>query len=156
MTKRPARMPTVETVQQWIRDDHDGFAARYERARRIGCATVVDQIFETADLALDSLVTPGAIDREYICGALLRIEQRCVSLAELLPGIDDVQPAAKLDNSSQGPIDIGAGSTDHRLDQMQGGRRFRCANPRDATFFLVHQKNGPPKRAVFLIQSRSS
>src|SRR5277367_5884477 len=102
MTKRPAQMPTMETLQQWIRDDHDGFAARYEWARRIGCWANVDQIFEIAHLALDALMTRRPIDREYIGEALLRIEERCVSLAELLSGIDDDQPAGKPDKDSEG------------------------------------------------------
>jgi hypothetical protein len=100
MTKRPDPMPTLETLKQWIRDDHDGFAGRFHRARRIGNANAAAEIFEIVDGILEALTARKAPVRNHIERALLRIEELCLPIMELVPGIDD-EPPVKGDEHSR-------------------------------------------------------
>jgi hypothetical protein len=97
-------MPAAQTVRRWVFDDHEGFAARYLRARQIGAVAMAHQAYEIADDALDAWTrqqgnrggAAAARDRELIGRSLLRIEARCWLLAKLLPGIcgDRTTPAS--------------------------------------------------------------
>jgi hypothetical protein len=93
MTKRPDQIPTVEIVVQWVKQDIDGFAARFHHARRIGFARCGGEIFEIANGALDDLMSGDAPSRDEIAHALLRIMKLCGPLTEIVPGLDDVMPA---------------------------------------------------------------
>jgi hypothetical protein len=42
-------MPTRKTVQSWVSEDREGFAARYRSARELGCDAIFDEILEIAD-----------------------------------------------------------------------------------------------------------
>jgi hypothetical protein len=42
-------LPTSRTVHSWVAEDRKGFAARYSRAREIGCHTLADEILAIAD-----------------------------------------------------------------------------------------------------------
>jgi len=93
MTKRPLEMPTLGTIVQWVLDDHDGFAARFHQARRLGSAKNASEIFEIAEGALAALMTPGAPNPDDIARSLLAIQELCGPIMELIPGIDDDPPA---------------------------------------------------------------
>src|SRR5258708_5428643 len=42
-------MPHVRSVQNWLAEDRNGFAARYKKAREIGCDIMADDIVDIAD-----------------------------------------------------------------------------------------------------------
>src|SRR5204862_2534239 len=46
---RDPDMPAVGSVQAWLAEDRNGFAARYRRAREIGCDIVADEMVDIAD-----------------------------------------------------------------------------------------------------------
>jgi|SRR5579872_4443994 len=46
---RCSGMPPESTVRQWVRDDRDGFAARYREARALLVERWADEIIEIAD-----------------------------------------------------------------------------------------------------------
>jgi hypothetical protein len=50
-----AGMPSARTVQGWVNDDQDGFAAAYRRAREAGLGHPPGYAAETADRILDEL-----------------------------------------------------------------------------------------------------
>lgn len=81
-------MPSRQAVQDWVTRDLDGFAERYETARRNGCWTWVDETIEIADDGSQDYVDQDGrqvfvaenvnrsrlrIDtRKWICSAVLR------------------------------------------------------------------------------------
>ena len=46
---RDPDMPHLRSVHKWLAEDRDGFAARYRRAREIGCETMADDMVDIAD-----------------------------------------------------------------------------------------------------------
>jgi hypothetical protein len=97
-------MPTSRTVQTWVSEDREGFAARYHRAREIGCHTVADEILEIADDSRHDWVLrrteagrpDGPVevifDHERIRRDRLRIDARRWLLSHLLPGTYGKRP----------------------------------------------------------------
>jgi terminase small subunit-like protein len=90
---RDPDMPHVRSVQSWLAEDRDGFAARYKRAREIGCDIVADDIVDIADdRSGDWIVrthrdgtTEAILDSERIRRAQLRIKARHWRLSKMLP-----------------------------------------------------------------------
>src|SRR5438270_152075 len=42
-------MPCQNTVRQWVQRNEDGFAARYEEARKIGGQIMIDELLQIGD-----------------------------------------------------------------------------------------------------------
>ena len=53
-------MPPITTVYAWVKQDYQGFAARYKLAREIGYHVMVDEIIDIADEAIFPERVPGA------------------------------------------------------------------------------------------------
>ncbi|WEQ51199.1 hypothetical protein LV478_11725 [Komagataeibacter oboediens] len=69
-------MPTEGAVRYWAQTDHDGFAARYARARERGLEKHADEIIKIADTARDS---------DSASAARVRVDARKWILSKLLP-----------------------------------------------------------------------
>jgi hypothetical protein len=75
-------MPTPTAVRHWVEQDRDGFAARYWRAREVGCDTLADKLLISADDRSGSLMerrrkdgtTERVVDRTYVRRARLRCD----------------------------------------------------------------------------------
>jgi hypothetical protein len=86
-------MPSIRTVNQWVQEDRDGFAARYHEARDIGCRTVADQILNIADDTSRDWTerrshdgaTEFVVNRENIKRSRLRFDARKWLLSKRLP-----------------------------------------------------------------------
>jgi hypothetical protein len=76
-------MPTPTAVRHWVEQDRDGLAARYWRAREVGCDTLADELIASADDKSGALMartrkdgtTEWVADRTY----LRRARRRCDS-----------------------------------------------------------------------------
>jgi hypothetical protein len=90
---RDPDMPHVRTVQSWLAADRDDFAARYRRAREIGCETIADEMVDIADDRSDDWIvrtnkdgtTEAILDPERVSKARLRFEARRWRLSKMLP-----------------------------------------------------------------------
>jgi hypothetical protein len=86
-------MPHVRSVHNWLAEDRDGFAARYKKAREIGCDTMADDMVDIADdRSGDWIVrtnkdgtTDAILDSERVSRARLRFEARRWRLSKMLP-----------------------------------------------------------------------
>jgi hypothetical protein len=90
-------MPTSRTVHSWVSEDREGFAARYHRAREIGCHTIADEILAIADDSRNDWVLRRAeagqpdgpveviFDHEHVRRCRLRIDARRWLLSKILP-----------------------------------------------------------------------
>jgi hypothetical protein len=88
-------MPSVGTVLLWVRQDRDGFRARYWEAREIGSQIMVDELIEIGDDSRRDKVRllnargeiETVVDHENIHRSRLRCENRRWALARALPRI---------------------------------------------------------------------
>lgn len=69
-------MPSASTVMDWVREDREGFSARYALAREIGALTMADEILEIADNKGED------VQRDR-----LRVDTRKWLLAKVLPKV---------------------------------------------------------------------
>jgi hypothetical protein len=91
---RDPDMPHVRSVHNWIEQDREGFAARYRKAREIGCETMADDAVDlTDDRSGDWIVrtnkdgtTEAFLDPERVNRNRLRFKARCWRLSKSLPG----------------------------------------------------------------------
>jgi hypothetical protein len=90
---RDPDMPHVRSVHNWIEEDRNGFAARYRRARDIGCEVMADHVVDIPDdRSGDWIVrinkdgtTEAILDPERVSRARLRFEARRWRLSKMLP-----------------------------------------------------------------------
>lgn len=90
---RDPDMPHLRSVQSWLTEDRNGFAARYKRARDIGCNIMADDMVDIADdRDHDWIVrthkdgsTDAILDPERVSKARLRFEARRWRLSKMLP-----------------------------------------------------------------------
>jgi len=90
---RDPDMPAVGSVQAWLAEDRNGFAARYRRAREIGCDIVADEMVDIADDRSQDWIlrhnNDGSVevilDAERVSRARLRFEARRWRLSKMLP-----------------------------------------------------------------------
>lgn len=84
-------LPHESTVRLWARDDHEGFADRYLKAREIGYHAMFDEMLEIADdSARDRIVDGEGVERvniEVINRSRLRVDTRKWMLSKALPKI---------------------------------------------------------------------
>ena len=83
---RDEGMPAAPTVMDWVKEDRDGFAERYARAREAGAYAMADELLEIADGAAD-------VQRDR-----LRADTRKWLLSKILPRVF----GDKLDVTTQG------------------------------------------------------
>jgi hypothetical protein len=94
-------MPSATTVRKWVRDDVDGFAARYREAREIGYQTIGDQALQIVDDRSNDWVTwqreDGTVARSLdplrVNRALARVSTRRWLLSKMLPKTFGDRPA---------------------------------------------------------------
>jgi hypothetical protein len=87
--------PAVCTVHHWVLNDREGFAARYRRAREIGCHTSADQLLEIADDRSNDWIVrrrndgtvETLLDPERVNRAGLRCSMRQWRLSKMLPAM---------------------------------------------------------------------
>ena len=85
--------PSAAQVNQWVREDIDGFAARYARARADGLDALADEIQQIADTPVEALITeegPGGeivkiTRKEAIEHRRLQVDARKWLLSKLAP-----------------------------------------------------------------------
>ena len=90
---RDPDMPHVRSVQNWLAADRDGFAARYRRAREIGCEMMADDMVDIADDRTGDWIlrhnkdgtTEAILDPERIHRTQMRIKTRRWRVSKLLP-----------------------------------------------------------------------
>jgi len=84
-------MPSEPTVRRWALDDHDGFAAKYTRAREIGYLRLADEIVEISDEGKrDTWIDDAGIERvnhDVIARSRLRVDTRKWLLSKMLPKV---------------------------------------------------------------------
>jgi hypothetical protein len=94
-------MPSIRTVQQWAMQDREGFKARYEEARQLGCEVMSYQIIDIADDTNNDWITrqrkDGSTERVGnpvgVKRATLRCNVRQWRLAKMLPRTFGDRPA---------------------------------------------------------------
>lgn len=98
---RAEGMPHEATVRSWARDDVEGFATRYARARELGYLLMADELLDIADNADPDLVVryddagkPIKVVGEAVQRSRLRVDTRKWMLAKMLPKVygDRVEP----------------------------------------------------------------
>jgi hypothetical protein len=75
-------MPTVAAVRLWVKEDRDGFAARYWTMREAGCDRLADWLVDSADdrsgiwmaRTRKDGTTEWVVDREHLRRARLRCD----------------------------------------------------------------------------------
>jgi hypothetical protein len=76
------RLPHETTVRSWVLDDHNGFAARFHRAREMGFDSVAEQIISIGDA---SIMHNGNPDNALVQHARLMSDNRKWLLSKLVP-----------------------------------------------------------------------
>jgi len=84
-------MPTEAAVRAWARDDYQGFASKYARAREIGYLRLADEIIEISDEATqDTYIDSYGNERtnqEVVARSRLRVDSRKWLLSKMLPKV---------------------------------------------------------------------
>lgn len=86
-------MPKADTVLQWARDDKEGFAGQYARAREIGYLLLADEIISIADTPKIGTKTVTkewgleTTEADMIEHRRLQVDTRKWMLAKMLPKV---------------------------------------------------------------------
>jgi hypothetical protein len=86
-------MPSAPSVRRWVRDDREGFAARYREAREVGCQVIGDQMLRIVDDRRNDWIAwrredgtmARMLDPERVNRALARVKTRQWLLSKILP-----------------------------------------------------------------------
>lgn len=103
-------MPPESTVRLWVIDDHDGFAARYARARDIGLDCMADEIIEISDTTEEGVREEQSADgfktvREDMLGhRRLKVEARKWYLSKMAPKRYGDRVHQELTGADGGPV----------------------------------------------------
>jgi terminase small subunit-like protein len=108
---RDPDMPNIRSVHNWRTQDREGFAARYKRARDIGCETIADEMMDIADdRSGDWIVrthkdgtTEAILDPERISRARMRLDARRWRLSKMQPRTYGDRPDLKAEHDSIDP-----------------------------------------------------
>ena len=87
------KLPGESTVRLWVMDDREGFAARYERARKVGYMSKFDEILEIAEDGSNDWMerrddkggTSYVLNGEHVQRSRLRVETLKWALSKALP-----------------------------------------------------------------------
>lgn len=119
--------PPRSTVRQWVKDDRNGFAAKYAQAREIGYHHMADDVLDIADNGMnDWMERRGQEDAgwqangEHIQRSRLRVDTRKWMLSKVLPKIygDKMRHVGDADDD---PIKLDASPSD-RLAEFLNSR----------------------------------
>jgi hypothetical protein len=86
-------MPSATSVRQWVRDNREGFTARYREAREIGYQMIGDQALKIVDDRNNDWITwrredgttARMLDPKRVSRALARVKTRRWLLSKMLP-----------------------------------------------------------------------
>jgi hypothetical protein len=92
---RDEGMPDRTTVRLWVKEDREGFAARYYEARQFGFHSMADAIIDIADDSGADWIrrhrkrggTEVVFDRQHVKRCQLRIDARCWIVSHALPEV---------------------------------------------------------------------
>lgn len=105
---KAADMPEESTVRTWVRDDREGFAAHYARARQGGYEKMADEVVEIADDGTNDSYEDDegheVVDHDHIQRSRLRVDTRKWLLSKVLPKIYGDRVA--LTNADGGPLQV--------------------------------------------------
>ncbi len=95
--ERDDEMPNRVTIVRWANRDVDGFAARYDRARRIRLDLMADEIIDIADdarndwmeIELKNGESQVVLNKEAVARSRLRVDSRKWMLSKLLEDYSD-------------------------------------------------------------------
>jgi hypothetical protein len=101
-------MPSAASVRRWVRDDREGFAARYREAREVGCQVIGDQMLRIVDDRRNDWITwrredgtmARMLDPQRVNRALARVKTRRWLLSRMLPKQFGDRPDARQETSS--------------------------------------------------------
>ena len=104
-------MPSRGTVRLWERENREGFAARYQTARELGCFILADHLLDIADNSRAEWIlrrkpdgtTEVVFNHANIRRAQLRFNARNWLLSRMLPRIfaDRPDPSATRETGSE-------------------------------------------------------
>ncbi len=84
-------MPSESNVRLWAKDDREGFAAKYTRARELGYERLADEILEISDDSSGDVrvLEDGreVVDNERVARSRLRVDSRKWMLSKMLPKV---------------------------------------------------------------------
>lgn len=94
-------MPAPRTIRDWASVDREGFAARYDRARELGCHAMAEQMVAIADDGRNDWIVRRredgtaevVVNHEHIGRSRLRIKTRGWLLSKMLPCLYGDRPA---------------------------------------------------------------
>jgi hypothetical protein len=86
-------MPSAPSVRRWVRDDREGFAARYRQAREVGYQVIGDQALRIVDDRRNDWIAwrredgtlARMLDPERVNRALARVKTRRWLLSKMMP-----------------------------------------------------------------------
>jgi hypothetical protein len=86
-------MPSASSVRNWVKDNREGFAARYREAREVGYDTIGEQTLKVVDDRRNDWIvrrredgtTETILDPQRVNRAELRFKARCWLLSKMLP-----------------------------------------------------------------------
>lgn len=92
---RDEGMPPPSTVLEWVKDDRDGFAERYARAREAGAYAMADELLEIVDDGSNDWIERAqkdgrvetVLNAEHVQRSRLRADARKWLLSKILPRV---------------------------------------------------------------------
>jgi hypothetical protein len=86
-------MPAANSVRHWLKDNREGFKARYREARKIGYHALADQMLKIVDDRRNDWIVycredgrlATILDPERVNRAELRVNTLCSLLSKMLP-----------------------------------------------------------------------
>jgi hypothetical protein len=125
---RETGMPSARTVARWVADDIHGFAARYDRARKMQGDAIFDEVID--------ITNEKFVDIVEVQAAKLKVDARKWFLAKLHPDRfgDKVEITSRTEKLSDEQIDAQLfnllETADHASLLKQPGTRKLLAKPR--------------------------
>lgn len=104
---KPDDMPHEATVRTWVRDDREGFATHYVKAREIGYHCMADELLEIADDGTNDFTRTEDGERlnaEHVQRSRLRLDTRKWLLSKALPKIYGDKQAVEHSGPNGDPI----------------------------------------------------
>jgi len=108
--------PSLTAVMEWVRDDREGFAQMYARAREVQIERMSHEIITISDDGSGDYVTRTredgseyeAVDQEHIQRSKLRVDARKWLLSKLKPEKygDRVSQDVQLTGAGGGPVQV--------------------------------------------------
>ena len=104
---RDIKSPALSTILNWVKDDVQGFADQYARAREVGYWLMAEELLEISDdgtndwIEINNQDNPGyRLNGEHVQRSRLRVDTRKWLLSKALPKIYGNRP---IDNGEDEP-----------------------------------------------------